>query len=306
MYDSKGNRRPELELLLLLVLVGATVFAILVAQHKLAFLAFFQIPVLVASYFLGRRQGVMVATLAVLMVGIYAVINPTVFLPDPAQGPGIAIFLWGAFLILTAYVVGTLYEAKTSATKDLKQAYEGLIDILSELIDAVDHYADNHSVRVARLAARVGVAMNLSVEQIENIRVAGLLHDIQKADISIEVLRKASATDSTHTEGPGLRMAKRGQAPGGLLRDVVPLIEAYDEHFDGSGEKGLSGDAIPLGSRVLAVVDALDRALAPMPYGRGLTAPQAVMDLEALSGSKFDPAVIDATILVFESGGLED
>ncbi|MDZ4169290.1 MAG: HD domain-containing protein [Coriobacteriia bacterium] len=306
MRDSDGNRRPELELLLLLVLVGATVFAILVAEHKLAFLAFFQIPVLVASYFLGRRQGVMVATLAVLMVGIYAVINPTVFIPDPDQTPGVALFLWGAFLIVTAYVVGTLYEAKATAASDLRQAYEGLVDILSELIDAVDHYADNHSVRVARLAARIGVAMNLPVDQIENIRVAGLLHDIQKADVSIDVLRKAAQTDSGSHEGPGLLMAKRFQASGGLLRDVVPLIESYNERFDGEGAHGQTGEAIPLGSRVLAVADALDRAMAPTPYGQGLTAPQAIMDVEALSGTSFDPTVIDATIVVFESGGLED
>ncbi len=309
MHDShdasKRQQAHAVEFLVLPVLVGATAFAVLVAQDKLAFLGFFHIPVLVAAYFLGRRQGVMVAVLAVLMVGVYALINPAVFVPDATRGPGVAIFLWGAFTIVTAYVVGTLYEAKTSTVRELERAYEGLVDILSELIDAVDHYADNHSVRVARLAARIGVAMNLSVQQIENVRVAGLLHDIEKIDISIEVLRRASAQgDGQHREGPGLRAVKRAQSTGGLLRDVVPLIEAYNESFDGTGPQGLSGEAIPLGARILAVADTLDRMLSPAPYGQGLEPPQAIMDLEASSGSKFDPRVIEATILVFESDGL--
>lgn len=306
MYDSQGNRKPAVELALLAVLVASTALAILVVQDKLAFLSFFQIPVLVAAYFLGRRQGVMVAVLAVLMVGVYAVINPSVFVPDPARGPGVAIFLWGAFTVVTAYVVGTLYEAKTLASNDLKQAYEGLVDILSELIDAVDHYADNHSVRVARLAARIGVALNLPVEQIENIRVAGLLHDIQRVDVSIEVLRKASTGEGPERLGPGMKAVTRAQSTGGLLRDVVPLIEAYEESFDGSGPRALAGEHIPLGARVLAAADALDRAIAPAPYGQGLESPQAIMDLEALAGSRFDPAIIDAVILVFEAGGFDE
>jgi HD-GYP domain-containing protein (c-di-GMP phosphodiesterase class II) len=248
----------------------------------------------------------MVAIIAVLMVSIYAVLNPSVFAPDLSRGPGIAIFLWGAFTVVTAYVVGTLYEAREAAANDLRQAYAGLVDILAELIDAVDHYADNHSVRVARLAARIGVALDLAIEQIENIRVAGLLHDIQRVDVSIDVLRKASAGEESDGLGPGMRAVKRTQSTGGLLRDVVPLIEAYEESFDGSGPRGLSGEEIPLGARVLTVADALDRALAPAPYGEGLEVPQAMMDLEAGSGTRFDPAVIEAVILVFEAGGFDE
>ncbi len=303
MQESKPKTIQMSEVWLLLILVAATAFTILLAADKLAFLSFYQIPVLVAAYFLGRRQGVMVALVGVMMVGLYAALNPQVFAADPTRSPTVAIFIWGAFLVVTAYVVGTLYEAKAQAIVELRNAYEGVVDILSELIDAVDQFADNHSVRVADLAAKTAVVMNLPNDEIENIRVAGLLHDIRKVDVSIDVLRKAAAIERAADAEPGSAIPRRALGTtGGLLRNVVPLVEAYAECYDGSGPKGLSGDEIPLGSRVLAAADSLDRLLSPPPYGSGLAPAEALMDLEKHSGSRHDPRVIDAIIVMVEAG----
>jgi hypothetical protein len=291
------------ELIFIVLLVVATAFTILIAADKLSFLSFYQIPVLVAAYFLGRRQGVMVACAAVLMVGIYAAIDPAVFVPSAEWQPAMAVFIWGAFTIVTAYVVGTLYEVKTAAIADLQRAYEGVLDILSELIDTVGHYANNHSVRVADLAAKTAVVLDLPNQQIEDIRVAGLLHDITKVDLSIDVLRKAAdqALAPIPTQ-PGVRAARRAIGDtGGLLRDVIPLIEAHHEHFDGRGELGLSGDDIPIGARVLAVADALDKLIAREPYGEELNLAEALFRLEDQAGSVLDPKVVEAVTVVAET-----
>lgn len=292
----RGNRLWESSVLLVLVL--ATAFAILLAVDKLAFLSFYQIPVLVAAYLLGRRQGVLVAIAAVLMVSIYALIHPALFMPVPNRGPGVAIFLWGAFTILAAYLVGTLYDAKAAAARDLSEAYEGLVDILTELVDAVDTRTDSRSVRVANLAARIGMAMELEVSAIEDLRVAGLLHDVHKVGVSLDVLRKAA-----HAEGSS-GTARRGSSSGGLLRNVVPLVELYHEHYDGGGPLGMSGDAIPLGARVLAVANEYVQDVVREPFGKGMSSTEALMAIEQESGKSFDPAVITGLIAVAESTDL--
>ncbi|TLM77476.1 MAG: HD-GYP domain-containing protein, partial [Actinobacteria bacterium] len=248
-------------------------------------------------YFLGRRQGVLAAVVAVLMVTIYAVLNPGVFAPSMADTPELSLFLWGAFTILTAFVVGTLYDMKTTAVSDLKQAYEGILEILAKFIDAVDKYTNDHSVRVADLAAKIALVLNLPNEEIENIRVSGLLHDIGKVDLSLEVLRKASSLNDeewahvkTHT-----KKGRQLLSPvGGLLRDVVPLVECHHENFDGSGYQGMAGEDIPLGARILAVADAYDSMITDRPYRTGRTPVEAMSEVERCAGSQFDPVVVEA------------
>jgi putative nucleotidyltransferase with HDIG domain len=297
MSQVKAFVLRHFELTVVVVLVLATAFAVLISTNKMAFLNFFYIPTLVAAYFLGRRQGVLVALAGVLMVGIYAVINPDVFRSTSSELPQLSLLLWGAFIILTAFVVGTLYEIKTSAARDLRQAYQGILAILAKFIDAVDAYTQEHSMRVSDLAAEIARNMILPEEDIENVRVAGLLHDIGKIDVSLDVLRKASSLDEsewaqvrTHTT-KGTELLK---PVGGLLKDVVPLVECHHEYYDGTGYMGKKGDGIPLGARILAVADSYDAMVCDRPYRTGRTPVEALKEVERCSGSQFDPKVVGA------------
>jgi len=284
------------EVMVVVVLVAATAFAVLVAVNKLAFLNFFYIPVLVAAYFLGRRQGVLASVAAVLMVLLYATIDPAIF-TEHAQQPMLNLALWALFTVLTAAVVGTLYEVKEGALRDLKQAYEGVLEILAKFIDSVDKHTKDHSVRVSGMAAQIAQHMGLDAAEVDNVRVAGLLHDVGKVEISIEVLRKASELNedewalikSHPTKGTAML-----RPIGGLLRDILPVVECHHESFDGSGYNGLKGDRIPLGARILAVADSYDAMVSDRPYRSGRTPQQAIAELEACRGTQFDPAVVDA------------
>jgi hypothetical protein len=297
MERTKAFVAKHFELVIVCVLVAATAFVILVAANKLALLDFFYIPVLVAAYFLGKRQGVFVAIVAVLMVIVFALLNPRLFEPSALDSPLVNIVLWGSFTIVTAYVVGTLYDVKSTTSKDLKQAYEGVLEILSKFIDAVDQYTGNHSVRVSELAVKIGLVMGLPDEELENIRVGGLLHDIGKIDVSLDVLRKASELDAgewaavkTHARQGGLMLSPVG----GLLSDVVPLVECHHENWDGTGYHGMVGEDIPLGARILAVADAHDAMITDRPYRAGKSAAEALNEVERCSGKQFDPSVVDA------------
>jgi putative nucleotidyltransferase with HDIG domain len=297
MQPVKSFVLRHFELVVVAVLVLGTAFAVLLVGNKLAFLNFFYIPTLVAAYFLGRRQGVYVALAGVLMVVIYAIINPNIFESTTSDLPGISLVLWGAFLIVTAFVVGTLYEIKTKAVEDLRNAYQGILAILAKFIDAVDAYTQDHSMRVSDMAAKIAQTMGLPEDEVENVRVAGLLHDIGKIDISLDVLRKASALDAADWDEVRTHTAK-GTAilrpVGGLLNDIVPLVECHHECHDGSGYLGKKGEEIPLGARILAVADSYDAMVCDRPYRTGRTPAEALKEVERCSGTQFDPRVVSA------------
>ncbi len=295
MQKAKVFVLRHFELAVVLVLVIATAFAVLVAGNKVAFLNFYYIPVLVAGYFLGRNQGVLVAVAGVLMVGLYAALNPSLFTSAPSEVPGLDLVLWGAFIIITAFVVGSLYEVKKTAVRDLQQAYQGILAILAKFIDAVDSYTQDHSLRVSMLAGEIAVSMGLPEDEVETIRVAGLLHDVGKIDVSLDVLKKASTLDAAEWEQVKTHAIKGTallQPVGGLLRDVVPLVEFHHECFDGSGYLGLAGHVIPLGARILSVADSYDAMVCDRPYRAGRTMSEAIKEVERCSGTQFDPDVV--------------
>ncbi len=292
------------EIMLVLVLTLGAAYTVLVSANKLAFLNFFYIPVLLAAYFLGKKRGVLAGVVAVLLIALYALVDPSLFNATTVEMPGVNLLLWGSFLIITAFVVGTLYEAKTESISDLHQAYEGILEILAKFIDTVDGYTQDHSVRVSELGEKIAREMKLSRVEIENVRVGGLLHDVGKIDISIDVLTKASSL--THEEWEQMRQhTSKGSAllepMGGLLRDVLPVVMFHHECFDGTGYHGVGGTEIPLGARILAVSDAYDSMITDRPYRTGRTPWEAKLEVEQHAGSQFDPDVVAAFMQVMKA-----
>jgi putative nucleotidyltransferase with HDIG domain len=289
------------ETMLIIVLVTAVAFTVLIAPNKLALLNFFYIPVLLAGYFLGKKRGILTGVMAVLLVGLYAVLDPQLFASDNVEIPAINVFLWGAFLIITAYVVGSIYEAKEASVRDLYQAYEGILEIVAKFIDTVDGYTQDHSVRVSELGAKIARQMQLTAPQVETVRVAGLLHDVGKIEINLEVLHKATALDQAeweHMKTHTTKGSKLLEPMGGLLRDVLPIVELHHEYYDGSGYHGTVGGDIPLGARILAVADAYDSMISDRPYRTGRTPWEAKLEIEQHAGQQFDPSVVDAFLSV--------
>jgi putative nucleotidyltransferase with HDIG domain len=184
------------KLLVALIFIVAFLGTYFIEEVSLIF-NFYYLPVLIASYFLGRRIGILVALLSILDVLICAMLFPQRFFSDRILWHSIVkLSSWSVFLFLASVTVGTLYEQNERRLQDLKNAYIGIVEILAKYLESTDRYTKGHSVRVSELAMETAIAMELPRTQVDNIRAAGLLHDIGKIEISADVLGKAAALTS--------------------------------------------------------------------------------------------------------------
>ena len=282
------------EELLVLIIVVAAVVGTFILKEKFVLLNFYYLPTLIAGYFLGRRMALLTAIFCVLAVALLAVVNPDSFMTKEGN-PYLFAFLagWAGFLMLASIAVGTLYEENQKRVKDLKRAYVGVLEILSKYLEDTDRYTKGHSLRVSEMSMDIAIAMELPRDEVENVRIGGLLHDIGKVEISTELIQKAaSLTDEekalidTHTE----RGAKILSSVGEVLKGAIPIVLA-SHRFYSEREKGKE---LPLGARIVSVADSFDAMASDRPYRKGLPPWKAFEEMEEAAGKQFDPEVVDA------------
>ena len=167
---------------------------------------------------------------------------------------------------------------------------------LAKAVDLRDTYTGSHSARVAELAARVAARLGLDQEQIELSRLAGSLHDLGKLAIPEEILRKPGPLT-----GPERLVLERHPQIGFRMLDslgidpVAKWILHHHERWDGTGYPDrLPGPEIPLGARIIFVVDAFDAMTSDRVYRGRLTQDHALAELERCAGTQFDPNVVAA------------
>jgi diguanylate cyclase (GGDEF)-like protein/putative nucleotidyltransferase with HDIG domain len=175
--------------------------------------------------------------------------------------------------------------------------------LLAETLDMRDVATARHSETVGRYAERIAHQLGLRPDQIERVRVAGVLHDIGKLGISDAVLLKPGCLEPhewqeirRHPE-LGARILEHAN-----LRDVASWVLSHHERLDGGGyPRALAGESIPLEGRILAVADAYEAMTTDRPYRRALTAAQARAELRLGAGTQFDPRVVAAFERVLDS-----
>jgi putative nucleotidyltransferase with HDIG domain len=304
--------RVNKELLLIFsIIVFAGVINFFVAGQKLI-LSFYDLPTLFAAYYFGRSRAVQTALASVLIVCWLNLMNPSAL----AAGMDVAsrqlmawsdIAIWGSFLLITAYAMGTLYEHKEKSLAELRETYYGVLQILCGVISN-DKYTQNHSYRTSVYAARIAEEMRLPEQRVEDIRAAALLHDIGKLEVSRQILYKAAKlTDEEIVEMQSHldRGIDKLKPVGGTLRRVLPIILSHHDKFDGSGYHTTKGEDIPLEARIISVADAYDAMVSDRPYRKAITPFEARDAVVKGSGKDFDPKVVDAFLSAFRSGRME-
>ena len=275
-------------------------------------LSLYVLPTIASSYFYGRRHGTLTALASVLMVAGLLVFRSSVpgnemFTSAMLWGQWLEVAVWGGTLIITGYLMGTLYEHKNEQIKELRETYQGVLMILRHFISK-DTYTENHCYRVSVYATRIAAEMNLGIDRIEDVRAAALLHDIGKLDISRDLLYKAAKLTREEYEAVQEHVS-RGvemlEPVGGALRRVIPIILAHHDKFDGSGYNPTSGESIPFEARIIAVADVYDALTSDRPYRKAMSPFEARDTILNGADTEFDPKVIAAFNALFKRGDLE-
>jgi len=184
----------------------------------------------------------------------------------------------------------------------LQRALEGTISVLVSAIEMRDPYTAGHQRRVTQLACAIARELGLPEEQIEGIRMAGLVHDLGKISIPAEILSKPDRLNDfqwgmiqTHSE-VGYDVLKAVEFPW----PVAEIVLQHHERLDGSGyPAGLPGEEIMVEARTLAVADVVEAMASRRPYRPSLGIDKALKEISQNRGILYDPEVVDACLKLF-------
>ncbi|AVX19337.1 PAS domain S-box-containing protein [Carboxydocella sporoproducens DSM 16521] len=187
---------------------------------------------------------------------------------------------------------------KTQERMLLQQRTEEMlatIDILVGLIELKDQYTGGHSQRVRRWAGLLARYMNLPQELVEQIEMAASLHDIGKIGIAGMILNKPHCLCPEEKDIVRRHPVIGQEALAGLeqFEEIALMIRSHHERWDGQGyPDGLAGKDIPLGARIIGVVDAYDAMISDRAYRKALDQDEAVAELKKGAGQQFDPEIV--------------
>jgi HD-GYP domain-containing protein (c-di-GMP phosphodiesterase class II) len=202
--------------------------------------------------------------------------------------------------LLTPFAALLELHARGSARyQDLKELLVGLTRSLTAALDAKDSYTFGHSERVARIAVELGREMGLSGDELSDIYLAGLLHDVGKIGIRDSVLGKVEPLTAEEFEHIKQHVTIGYAILADLrpIRNLLPGVLYHHEHWDGNGyPDGLVGEAIPLLARILAVADAYDAMSTNRPYRDALPFRKVEDILVKGKGTQWDQRVVDAFV----------
>lgn len=202
-------------------------------------------------------------------------------------------FTWQA---ASALENARLYEAQVERTLELEDAYIQMVLALARAMDARDAYTGDHSERLAALADRVAQALGLPTEKVKEIRWAAILHDIGKIGSPDDILCKPGPLTKQEWEIMRRHPVVGAEIlrPVSRMRGVAAIVRHHQEKWDGSGyPDGLHGESIPMGARILAVVDAYSAITDERPYKSARTYEEAEAEIKRCAGTQFDPRIVE-------------
>jgi putative nucleotidyltransferase with HDIG domain len=182
---------------------------------------------------------------------------------------------------------------------DPNPAHAAVVEALASALLERDRYTGEHSESVVEMARQVAATLGLDAVEIERVAAAALLHDIGKVAIPDRILHKPGGLDPEEwalmREHPVIGERILRAIPG--MGAVARIVRHEHERFDGGGyPDGLTGDAIPIGSRIILACDTYHAMTSDRPYRARLGHGEAVAELARCAGTQFDPQVTEALI----------
>jgi len=210
--------------------------------------------------------------------------------------------LTGSFNEMTALITEQQCKLSQNA-QELEASYVSTVKVLAAAIDARDPYTHGHSRRVSLLSLHIARKLGYSEEELGELEIACLFHDVGKIKTPDAILRKNGPLDpSEHSE------MKKHTVYGAEILSKAPSLHKYilpvrhhHERFDGTGyPDGLRGDDIPIFASIISMADAFDAMTSIRPYRSALPAVIALNELAASSGRQFNPDLVKIFLEVAE------
>ncbi len=256
--DEISVRQRFFEVALILVCLGLCALLYRVGSYRMVVLNLFYLPVVLAAFYLGRYRAGIVAFLCVVCAAVVTALDLSNFAnyTSPVM-IGLALTIWASVLALTAILAGTLSDERTEKIAELHDAYVGVVEVLSRYLNDADPKLNEQSALSSQLAQEVAVRMKLSDREIDDIRVATLLHDMESFEVTTKVIQKAIGSIA---QGKACQHTFHGsdlaQSLGQVLRGALPLLIKRDRLLDlSNSDDGLSTAAeAPIGANVIQTV----------------------------------------------------
>jgi HD-GYP domain-containing protein (c-di-GMP phosphodiesterase class II) len=196
-------------------------------------------------------------------------------------------------------------EDLNQTLEKLKSSMNGIVRVVSATVEARDPYTAGHQQRTTDLAGAIAGEMGLLEEQVDGLRMAGVIHDLGKISIPIEILSKPTKlTDieyqliQTHSQ-KGYDILKDIEFPW----PIAEMVLQHHERMDGSGyPRGLTGEKIFLEARILMVADVVEAIASNRPYRPALGIEAALREIEKNKGILYAPEVVEACLRLFKKG----
>src|SRR3954463_10162963 len=199
-----------------------------------------------------------------------------------------------------------LTKERIELVERLEAAWLGTAEALAAALEAKDSYTADHASSIAELAIEVGEEFGLDDDALRDLRYGAIFHDIGKIAIPDAILNKPGPLTAHEFE-----VIKRHPIVGEQILEPVPFLEQVrrivrhdHERWDGAGyPDGLKGRQIPIGARIVLVVDAFHAMVSDRSYRQGMSEESARLELRAHAGTQFDPDVVDAFLRVLDRRG---
>ena len=194
--------------------------------------------------------------------------------------------------------LGALHE-NAARFIEQKNMFIGSLEAVSTALDAKDRYTHGHSERVAWLGTQLAEAIGLDADEVERIRISGLVHDVGKIGVPEAVLCKTGRLNDEEFD----QIKKHPRIGYNILKGIPKIADVLDgvlyhhERWDGHGyPTRLAGEAIPLYGRILAVADTFDAMSSTRSYRQAMPREKVLAEIAACSGTQFDPALTEPFI----------